>query len=243
VITLRRCSTVHLLGTDISSAIATIRPATRSGNEAVQQSAHRHRFAMRNSNSSPTAFLAAFLWDTGQNSEAHMSRENPYADYLGGQEPLKVLPVTARKIEVILEQLGAERVDQSPAPGKWTAREIVCHLADCEIAFAFRLRQTLGEENHVIQPFDQGKWAANYSGYDARDALTTFHAARNWNLALIRSLSPEAQQKPVMHPERGAMTFHTIVETMGGHDINHLRQLEGIVKQFAPEHSALSGNS
>ncbi len=171
-----------------------------------------------------------------------MSEENPYAEYLGGQEPLKVLPATARKIETILEELGAERVDQSPAPGKWSAREIVCHLADCELVFGFRLRQTLSEDNHTVQPFDQSKWAAQYDCYDTRDALATFHTARNWNLALIRSLSPEDQARSVTHPERGTMTLHTIVETMGGHDINHLRQLEGIVKKLAPEHSALSAN-
>ncbi|HTW60372.1 MAG TPA: DinB family protein, partial [Terracidiphilus sp.] len=67
-----------------------------------------------------------------------MSKANPYAEYLGDHDPLKVLPASARKIETILEELGAERVDQSPAPGKWSAREIVCHLADCELAFAFR---------------------------------------------------------------------------------------------------------
>ncbi len=172
-----------------------------------------------------------------------MSRENPYADYLAAQEPLKVLPITARKIETILEELGAERVDQAAAPNKWSAREIVCHLADCELVFGFRLRQTLSEPNHVVQPFDQSKWAAQYDCYDTRDALSTFHTARNWNLALIRSQPPEALDTPVTHPERGSMTFRTIVETMGGHDINHLRQLEAIVKQFSPEQSALSANS
>ena len=171
-----------------------------------------------------------------------MTKENPYAEYLDDQDPLKVLPVTARKIEAILEELGAERVEQPPAPGKWCAREIVCHLADCELTFGFRLRQTLGEEHHIIQPFDQERWADRYAGYDVRDALATFHAVRIWNLALIRSLPPEIHAKPVIHPERGSMTFSTIVETMGGHDINHLRQLEGIAKKFAPEQSALAAS-
>lgn len=169
-----------------------------------------------------------------------MSNENPYAEYLGDQEPLKVLSLTARKIEAILEDLGSERVNQPPAPGKWSACEIVCHLADCELVFAYRMRQTISEEHHVIQPFDQEKWAANYAGYDARAALSTFHSVRNWNLAFIRSLAPEEHAKPVTHPERGTMTFQAIVDTMGGHDINHLRQLEGIVKGFAPEQSAHS---
>ena len=132
---------------------------------------------------------------------------------------------------------------KSLAAGKWSAREILCHLADCEMVFAFRLRQTLAEDHHVIQPFDQEKWAAQYDCYDTRDALSTFHTVRNWNLALIRSLPPEALETTVTHPERGTITFRTIVETMAGHDINHLRQLEAIVKQYAPENSALSASS
>jgi hypothetical protein len=174
-----------------------------------------------------------------------MNQTNPYAEQLGPQEPLKVISITPRKLEKVMEELGSERMDQPSAPGKWSAREIVCHLADTELAFAFRLRQTLAEDNHVIQPFDQDKWAAPYSAesltappaYDAREALTTFCAIRNWNLALLRSVTPEQRTKPATHPERGPMTFWTIVETMGGHDINHLNQLEAIAKKFAPQNS------
>jgi uncharacterized damage-inducible protein DinB len=169
-----------------------------------------------------------------------MSGINPYEKFLGGQEPLKVLASTARRIENIVDELGQERSDAPPAEGKWSAREIVCHLADCELVFAFRLRQTLAEDRHVIQPFDQDEWAANYSAYEMQDALAAFGAVRAWNLLLLRSLSPEVHAKPVTHPERGAMTFHTIVETMAGHDLNHLGQLEAIAKRFAPEHSAHS---
>ena len=50
------------------------------------------------------------------------------------------------------------------------------------------------------------------------------------NIQLIDSLPPEAFLKPVTHPERGVMTFGTIVETMGGHDLNHLGQIEKIYR-------------
>jgi uncharacterized damage-inducible protein DinB len=165
-----------------------------------------------------------------------MTQANPYASALGAEEPLKVLNATPRKLEQLIEDLGSERMDQSPAPGKWSPREIVCHLADTELAFAFRLRQTLAEDGHVIQPFDQERWAANYAGYEAREALTVFCAVRIWNMSLVRSLPPETHAKPVTHPERGPMTFWTIVETMAGHDLNHLAQLQAIARNFAPTH-------
>ena len=91
-----------------------------------------------------------------------------------------------------------------------------------------RLRQTLAEDHHVIQPFDQDKWARVYVDVPADDALDTFAAARAWNLRLIRDAMPAAAQRTVTHPERGTMTFATIVETMAGHDLNHLAQLQRI---------------
>lgn len=141
---------------------------------------------------------------------------------------MQVIAGTAKQLSSLMETLGAERAEKAPAPGKWSAREILCHLADCEVVFAYRLRQTLAEDHHVIQPFDQEQWARNYSAYSVAQALALFSAAREWNLTLLRSVSPAAMEKQVTHPERGTMTFRTIVETMGGHDINHLRQIEAI---------------
>jgi DinB superfamily len=154
---------------------------------------------------------------------------NPYASFLGPRDPQQTIAATPARLRELLDSAGDSRVDQSPAPGKWSIREILCHLADCEIVFAYRLRQTLAEPHHVIQPFDQDLWATNYGAYDAQSALSVFTAVRGYNVRLIASLPAEAFTKPVSHPERGTMTFETIVETMGGHDRNHLAQIEKIV--------------
>ena len=151
---------------------------------------------------------------------------NPYAKYLGDRDPLETIAATPKELEKLIAALGETGVDKTPAPGKWSAREIVCHLADCELVFAFRLRQTLAETAPTIQPFDQDKWAAVYAGYDIAAALAMFSAARAWNLILIRQAPAEAFSRKVTHPERGEMTFQTLVETMGGHDVNHLLQIE-----------------
>lgn len=157
-----------------------------------------------------------------------MSEINPYAKFLDGRPLEAILSATPHEIANKLQMIGHDRVSEPPAPGKWSPAEIVCHLADCEIAFAFRLRQTLAEDHHVLQPFDQDKWAAPYKGIAAKEALTAFSALRNWNLKLIAKALPGSASKPVTHPERGTMTFQTIVETMAGHDLNHLAQLKRI---------------
>ena len=153
---------------------------------------------------------------------------NPYASQLGESDPLEVIAATPAKLRALMDAIGGERAERPRAPGKWSAREIVCHLADCEVAFAFRLRQALAEDRHVMQPFDQDAWAKRYAGYSVETALAAFSALRQWNLALVRPLGAADLARPVNHPERGDMTLITIVETMGGHDLNHLKQVEEI---------------
>jgi uncharacterized damage-inducible protein DinB len=158
---------------------------------------------------------------------------NPYASFLGGRKPVEVITGTAGRLADIAAALGREGVERKPARNKWSAREIICHLADTELVFAFRLRQAIAQQNHVIQPFDQDNWAANYSPYDIQSALETFTTVRAWNLTFIRSLPPDAFSRTLTHPERGSMTFQVLVETMAGHDLNHLRQLDAIVAASA----------
>jgi hypothetical protein len=157
-----------------------------------------------------------------------MSELNPYEKYLDGRPIQDILGASPATLAGFIESIGPGRATTAPAPGKWNAAEIVSHLADCELVFAFRLRQTLAEDSPTIQPFDQEKWAAHYAGITASQAVDVFAALRGWNLQLLRTVMPQAAVRPVTHPERGAMTFQTIVETMAGHDLNHIGQLQRI---------------
>ena len=160
-----------------------------------------------------------------------MSALNPYDKFLDGRPVQEILAATPSTLADLIEAIGPEKSTKSPAPGKWNAAEIISHLADCELVFAFRLRQTLAEDNHTIQPFDQERWAVQYAGISAAQALDVFRAMRGWNLQLLKNVAPEAAGHKVTHPERGTMTFQTIVETMAGHDLNHVSQLRRIAGQ------------
>jgi hypothetical protein len=162
-----------------------------------------------------------------------MSTANPYAAQLGKLNAREVIAGTPHSLIHLTDRLGSSGLERSYAPGKWSARIILCHLADCEIAFSFRIRQALAESNHTIQPFDQTAWAAPYgnSSFHAQTALQVFADLRGWNLVLLDSLEPETFSRRLHHPERGEMTFQILIETIAGHDINHLRQLETIASQ------------
>ena len=153
---------------------------------------------------------------------------NPYASFLGGRDPRAVIGETSGKLAGHVGRLGSAGIRRNPAPGKWSAAEVICHLADCEMVFAFRLRQALAEPHHTIQPFEQEAWGQQYGRADECTAMELFSATRRWNVGLIDRMTPDDLAKQLTHPERGEMTVRTVVETMAGHDLNHLEQLERI---------------
>jgi uncharacterized damage-inducible protein DinB len=155
---------------------------------------------------------------------------NPYAVHLEGGDPFAVIAETPQRLSQLVRSLDAKALDTPPAPGKWSIRQILSHLADCELVFGFRFRQTVAQPHHIVQPFDQDQWAAQYQAYDALTALETFTVVRRWNMQFLSGLPRETFAQEMTHPERGTMTLQVVVETMAGHDRNHVKQIERILK-------------
>jgi len=145
---------------------------------------------------------------------------------LGDRNPLEAMEANARRVEGVARRLGEAGLSRSWGPGKWTGKQILAHLADAEVGIAFRIRQILSEDNHRIQPWDEGSWARRYADVDVESALGSFLALRRWNLALLRGLTPEDLDREAFHPERGPEKLRTVVRLLAGHDLNHLDQLE-----------------
>lgn len=161
----------------------------------------------------------------------------PYVELLGDQKPMQVLRATQQRVVKLARGLGKDGMQLTYGPGKWTAAQVLAHLADCEMAFGFRIRQALAEDDHKIQPFDEKAWATRYEKVKGAQAAKTFAALRAWNIALVRQLKKKDLQRTVVHPERGQETVDTLVRIMAGHTLNHLAQLEIIEKAHAAKAS------
>jgi uncharacterized damage-inducible protein DinB len=150
----------------------------------------------------------------------------PYAGVLGGLDAQAVIAETPVRLGRVLERVTAEEAEVRPAVGKWNLREVMAHLADCEIAWSWRLRMAYEKERAEMQPFDQDLWAKMYGQYSMEMAKATFFALRAWNVAFVEGLSEADKRKAIVHPERGEETLWTIVQIMAGHDLHHLKTLE-----------------
>ncbi len=167
-------------------------------------------------------------------SKPGMSEETipviPYVKLLDGRDPLEVLATTSGQLATLLDGLTPEQVEHKPAPNKWCVREIIAHLADCEIAWSWRLRQTFAEDNPLLQPFDQDRWAKAYASYTLDEAHTTWKALRGWNVAFLGSLTEADKLRPATHAKLGPITLWTVASIAAGHDLHHLRGLERVAK-------------
>ncbi len=126
-----------------------------------------------------------------------------------------------------LEGFPAEALTARPLPGKWSAREIIHHLADSEMASALRLRQLLDEESPVIHGYDQDNRAERlrYNERDTAPALEAFRGARATTLQLFALMSEEDWRREGTHTESGRYTVEDWLNIYAAHAHNHAAQI------------------
>ncbi len=153
--------------------------------------------------------------------------------YMAGKNPLQVQAATAKKLERLIKGVPASKLRKRPAPDKWSVNDILAHLSETEIVGGFRMRLILGAPGTAIVAFDQDAWvvSGHYHKRDPRKSLEQFRVLREANLRLLKSLTPEQWKHYGLHAERGQETMERIASMFAGHDLNHIEQIERILKK------------
>jgi DinB superfamily len=154
----------------------------------------------------------------------------PYTKHLGNREPIASMRETSERIRSLTSGWSPQQFERTYAPGKWTARQILTHLAETDMALGYRVRMALSNPGYVAQPFDQDAWIAKETRTGGAEAVAAYFSLRQMNLTLFASLSPVDRQTPFAHAEYGAISVDWVIHQMAGHDRNHLAQLETIAK-------------
>jgi hypothetical protein len=153
----------------------------------------------------------------------------PYAPYVGDRDPVDVLRSSLEGYRAAIARFTDATWQQSIAPGKWTMREIMIHVAQWEAIFGARLLFGVSMPGYVVQPGDQDLIMQHTGAIDGPTAFAAFDAARRMNLALIDGLSPDVRRRTFVHPERGPIDAVDVMVTMAGHGMHHLAQVEQAV--------------
>jgi hypothetical protein len=136
-----------------------------------------------------------------------------------------------------LEGFTDEQLSARPLPGKWTAREIVHHLADSEMTSAIRLRKLLAEENPQIQGYDESFYARrlNYNERDIAPALDALRAARATTGQLLDTMSEEDWSRMGTHSDSGPYGAEDWLRIYAAHAHNHAAQIDRLRQALTSE--------
>lgn len=140
----------------------------------------------------------------------------------------------AEVLATVLTGAAGEEVDFAPAPGKWTIRQIMAHLADAELVGSHRLRLVIAEDNPTLTAFDQDAWSRNldYARRKPAQSLETFRRLRAENYELLKDLPESAFDRVGSHTENGPMSLRRLLQGYADHAEGHARQLQTIRAEY-----------
>jgi hypothetical protein len=131
-----------------------------------------------------------------------------------------------RAISAALEEISEVELDAREAPGEWSPREIVHHLADSEMTSAIRLRLLIAQDGPTLLGYDQEAFVRHlYSDRPIEPSLAAFAAARAATAPILRRLSEEQWRRAGTHSESGSYSVEDWLRIYSGHAHDHADQI------------------
>jgi len=136
-------------------------------------------------------------------------------DYLAGPGQLRAA----------VAGLSPEQLRARPVAGKWSALEVVCHLADFDPILADRMKRVIAEESPQLVGADENRFAAAlaYHERDLEEELTIIERTRSQLGRILRTLPQAALERVGVHTERGRRTLEQLLTTAINHIPHHVR--------------------
>ncbi len=116
---------------------------------------------------------------------------------------------------------------KSYAPGKWTIRQLLVHLADTESVLHERIKRVIAEPKKVIWAFDQDLWALHldYAHFPLAISKEMFQANRQSIIYLANQFYETIGHKEFVHSETGIRTLKDEFDKVAWHNQGHLQQI------------------
>jgi uncharacterized damage-inducible protein DinB len=180
--------------------------------------------------------MSVFTNPASRSIEQAKNYTSAVLDLLGARDPLGVLRTTEAGLRRAVEGVSPAQIAEPEAAGKWSMRQVMQHLADSELVWAYRLRLVLAQDRPELKGYDQDLWAdrLRYHEADAARAVDEFSVLRRANLRLLQNASAADLERVGVHAERGEESVEHMVRLYAGHDLLHLNQLDRIRQAVAP---------
>lgn len=131
----------------------------------------------------------------------------------------------------LVGQIEHSRWDEPTAPGRFSVRSVVAHLADWEPIFRARMEAAKKSPGASVEVYDEGQFEVDhrYDKTDPRERAEAFRRERADTVAWLRALGPEDWATSIEHPERGTMTIADMANMLVAHDTYHIEQLTSML--------------
>lgn len=146
-----------------------------------------------------------------------MNHDRLIADYLAGPQLLRDA----------IAGMTSDQINAAPIPGKWSTRQVICHLADFEPVYADRIKRAIAEDNPLLMSGDPDQFAATL-GYDQREIaneLQLIEVVRQQVATILRSLPAETFQRTGNHSTDGPLTIEKLLTRITGHIPHHVQTI------------------
>lgn len=160
---------------------------------------------------------------------------NAILELLGDRDPAAVLRETPSALRRSVEGLSSQQLREPESAGKWSIGQILQHLADSDLVWAWRVRLILAQDRPPLTGYDQDLWAErlHYDTADPAETLELFAVVRRANLRLVAQASPAELKRVGVHVERGEESLEHLIRLYAGHDLLHLRQIDRVRRAVA----------
>jgi uncharacterized damage-inducible protein DinB len=131
-------------------------------------------------------------------------------------------------VERAVTGMSDEQLDARPIEGKWSTRQVICHLADFEPIYADRMKRVIAERCPTFFGGDPDTFAAGlaYEHRPIRTELEMVAVVRRQMATILRELRAEDFQRTGNHSEAGSLTLETLLQRISDHVPHHIRFIE-----------------
>ncbi len=139
-------------------------------------------------------------------------------DYLAGPQ----------KLRAAVAGMTAEQLDARPFPGKWSSKQVICHIADFEPVYVDRMKRVIAEDQPTLLAGSPDEFVARLA-YDQRDLDEEFaliEVVRSQMARILRSLSPEDFQRTGIHSVRGPVALENLLNQITDHIPHHVKFID-----------------
>lgn len=121
-----------------------------------------------------------------------------------------------------------EQIDAAPIPGKWSTRQVICHIADFEPVYADRMKRVVAEDQPPLRGGDPDVFAArlHYEARDIKEELQLIEAVRRHTARFLSALSESDFNRTGIHSADGPLTLRTLLERITNHIPHHVRTID-----------------